>query len=203
MHLNPYAGRMTTTPSPLHVAVIVGSTRPGRIGRSIADWYVGEISSRDDLTIDLVDLVETDLPPTFPAETTAPLEEFRQRIDAADAFVVVTPEYNHGYPGPLKQAIDLVKPQWFAKPAGFVAYGGMAGGMRAVEQLRQVFAELHVATIRDVVGFHAVRSRFDEYGRILDVEAEAAAAAVTTMTDQLAWWAHALRTARAATPYPG
>ncbi len=112
--------------------------------------------------------------------------------------MVVTPEYNHGYPASLTQAIDLPHDEWKAKPVGFVSYGGMAGGLRAVEQLRQVFAELHVATMRDTVSFHRFFERFDESGRLNDPAGPAEAA--TVMLYELAWWGQALRAGRAAGP---
>ncbi len=120
---------------------------------------------------------------------------------AADAFVVVTPEYNHSFPAALKHAIDLADAEWRAKPVGFVSYGGMAGGLRAVEQLRLVFAELHAATVRDCVSFHGARERFGADGRPKDPAGCGAAA--KKMLDRLAWWAEALRAARWTAAYPG
>lgn len=178
------------------MAVIVGSTRPHRIGRVVADWFATQLAERDDMTFDVVDLADADLPAVF--ESTPSVDRYRERIDAADAFVVVTPEYNHSFPAPLKQAIDLAHREWHAKPVGFVSYGGMAGGARAVEQLRQVFAELHATTIRDVVGFHGVHGQFAD-GVLTDPEG--ANLAAKTLLDQLAWWAKALRDARAVDPY--
>ncbi|MGH3852838.1 MAG: NADPH-dependent FMN reductase [Pseudonocardiaceae bacterium] len=179
--------RPTTTTHAL--AVIVGSVRAGRFGPVVAGWFVGQAKQRDDVTVDVIDLANTPIPST----------NFASRISAADAFVVVTPEYNHGYPGPLKTAIDSLGPQWRAKPVGFVSYGGLSGGLRAVEQLRLVFAELHAVTIRETVSFHGAHERFDEHGAPRDPEAANTAAGV--LLDQLAWWAHALRHARAAHPY--
>jgi NAD(P)H-dependent FMN reductase len=184
------------TNDPLHIAVIVGSTREGRFAPTVAGWFAGQARRRDDLEVDVIDLAETDLPVAMPARRDAPLEAYAARIDRADAYVVITPEYNHGYPAALKHAIDLCHREWRNKAAGFVSYGGMAGGLRAVEQLRQVFAELHVATVRDCVSFHMVGGRFDEHGQPYD--AEGVNQAATTMLDQLAWWASALRTARRA-----
>ena len=106
------------------------------------------------------------------------------------------PEYDHGSPAVLKQAIDLTREEWKAKAVGFVSYGGVAGGLRAAEQLRQVFAELHVATMRDTVSVHNTHSAFDASGR--PREPERATLAAATMLDQLAWWARALRSARMA-----
>jgi NAD(P)H-dependent FMN reductase len=171
------------------LAVIVGSVRQGRFGPVVADWFVGQAKQRTDVTVDVVDLADTPIP-------SAP---FADRIAAADAFVVVTPEYNHSYPGPLKHAIDSVGAGWRAKPVGFVSYGGMSGGLRAVEPLRVVFAELHTVTIRNTVSFHFAREQFDEHGTPRDPDAVNAAADV--LLDQLAWWAQALRAARAARPY--
>jgi NAD(P)H-dependent FMN reductase len=113
--------------------------------------------------------------------------------------MVVNPEYNHGYPASLKLAIDLPKRQRQAKPVSFVSYGGIGSGLRAVEQLRQVFAELHAVTIRDTVSFHNYGELFDRAGQLIDPAGPSAAAKV--MLDRLAWWASALRTARNARPY--
>jgi NAD(P)H-dependent FMN reductase len=183
----------------LDIAVIVGSTREGRFGPTVAQWFVGQARTRTDIVVDLVDLADVDLPIVFPAHRTAAISSYVDRIGQADGFVVVTPEYNHGYPASLKQAIDLAYHEWRAKPVAFVSYGGMAGGLRAVEQLRQVFAELHATTVRDTVSFHMAHAAFDAAGEPLDAIGPAAAA--KTLLDQLAWWAGALRTARATHPY--
>jgi NAD(P)H-dependent FMN reductase len=112
---------------------------------------------------------------------------------------VVTAEYNHGYTAVLKQLIDSVKAEWVAKPVGFVSYGGVSGGLRAVEQLRLVFAELHAVTMRDGVSFAMAWSRFDEAGA--PVDPQGVNGAMTVMVDQLLWWALALEEARAKRPY--
>ncbi len=184
------------TNDPLQLAVIVGSTRDGRVGPTVARWFVDHASKRDDVDLDVIDLVDVELPSVMAARRDDAVTAYAARIDRADAYVVVTPEYNHGYPAALKNAIDLAHGEWRKKAAGFVSYGGMAGGLRAVEQLRQVFAELHVATVRDCVSFHMVGGRFDERGQPYDPEGCGAAA--TTMLDQLVWWGAALRTARRA-----
>jgi NAD(P)H-dependent FMN reductase len=184
---------------PLRVAIIIGSTREGRFGPTVARWFAGEVTQRADMTVDVIDLADAGLPAAYPREFGPAELAFLARIDAADAFVVVTPEYNHGYPAPLKQAIDLPRRQWQAKPVAFVSYGGMSGGLRAVEQLRQVFAELHTVTVRDTVSFPNYGRLFDESGDPVDVAA--AGAAAKRMLDQLAWWASALRGARTAQPY--
>ncbi|MGH3671488.1 MAG: NADPH-dependent FMN reductase [Pseudonocardiaceae bacterium] len=172
----------------LALVVIVGSVREGRFGPVVAEWFAGQAKQRDDLSVDMIDLADTPVPST----------NFTIRIGAADAFVVVTPEYNHGYPGPLKAAIDSVGREWHAKPVGFVSYGGRSGGLRAVEQLRAVFAELHTITVRESVSFHGAREQFDGQGVPRDPDAVNAAAA---LLNQLTWWAHALQHARAARTY--
>lgn len=191
--------------SPLRIAVIIGSTRNGRFGPVVADWVVGHIDQRDDMRADLVDLVETPMPTVFPAFGQAPSEEVgallgavSPRLAAADAFVIVTPEYNHSFPAPLKNAIDWHNEQWHAKPVGFVSYGGMAGGLRAVEQLRVVLAELHAVTIRNTVSFHNYGQIFGSDGKPTDPGSDVAA---KSMLDQLTWWARALREARRVRPY--
>jgi NAD(P)H-dependent FMN reductase len=186
------------TEDPFQLAVIVGSVREGRFGPTVANWFVGQAERRGDAKVDVVDLTGGSFATGAPA--LGSMLEFASRIGAADAFVVVTPEYNHGYPGTLKNAIDSAGPEWHAKPVGFVSYGGMSGGLRAVEQLRPVFAELHAVTIRATVSFHRARTRFDEDGSPSDAEAVNAAAA--SLLDQLAWWARTLRQARARAPYP-
>ena len=171
------------------LAVIVGSVREGRFAPVVTNWFLGQVAARTDVKLDVIDL----------AETPWPAADFTSRIDAADAFVVITPEYNHAYPGPLKSAIDSVKTGWYAKPVGFVTYGGVSGGLRAAEGLRLVFAELHAVTVRESVSFHRARGEFDAAGVPRDEEGVGIAAHV--LLDQLAWWAFTLRAGREARPY--
>lgn len=172
--------------APFQLAVIIGSTRQGRLGPAVAGWFSEQAAARADVAIDLIDLAATDAP-------------IGPRLAAADAFVVVTPEYNHSFPAPLKEVLDAYSAEWRAKPAAFVSYGGISGGLRAVEQLRQVFAELHVVTIRDTVSVHGVWSHVGPDGRLIEDAARAGAA--RAMLQRLVWWARALRTARLETPY--
>lgn len=185
--------------SSLQLAVVVASTRDGRLGSTIARWFVDQCASRTELDVDLVELAELGLPAVLPRTRDDAVIAWAQRVDRADAIVVVTPEYNHGYPAPLKQAIDLVHREWFAKPVAFVSYGGISGGLRAVEQLRLVFAEVHATTIRNTVSFHDAWQRFHASGE--PVEPDGCNAAAKLMLDQLVWWGSALRAARAARPY--
>ena len=188
---------MSSSTTPLRLVVIIGSTRPERFGPVVANWFTGQARQHSGFDVDVVDLAEVGFETAEPRLAGA--DALAPRLAAADAFVVVTPEYNHSFPGPLKIAIDHYKHEWRAKPVAFVSYGGVSGGLRAVEQLRLVFAELHAMSVRNAVSFTMARKRFDQAGRPLD-EADANSAA-KDMLDQLAWWARALRTARAEHPY--
>lgn len=183
----------------LHLGIIIGSTREGRFGDTVGRWFAKEAAAHGGFSTDLIDLAEIELPPLHPATPTQEIAAFRTRLAAADAFVIVTPEYNHSYPASLKHAIDQAYAEWMAKPIGFVSYGGTVGGARAIEHLRHVFAELHAATIRDYLCFINARRQFDSDGN--PVDREGPRAAVKVMLDRLAWWADALRAGREARPY--
>ncbi|MER6995124.1 NAD(P)H-dependent oxidoreductase [Streptomyces sp. NPDC000410] len=189
----------------LKLAVIVASNREGRFAPVITDWFLSRATTHDDFTIDVIDLADVDLPVALSYrpddDVKAELAKVSPRLEDADAFVVITPEYNHSFPAPLKSLIDWHYTQWQAKPVGFVSYGGISGGLRAVEQLRQVFAEMHAVTMRDGVPFPNAHSQFDADGQHKDPAGPDAAA--KTMLDQLAWWATALREAKARRPYAG
>ncbi|MFE2261197.1 NADPH-dependent FMN reductase [Streptomyces griseosporeus] len=193
--------------APLRVAVIVGSVREGRQGPAVTDWFLRTAEGHG-LDLDVIDVAEVDLPLVMPGwggspgpEAAAALARVSPRVERADAFVIVTPEYNHSFPAALKNFIDWHHPQWQAKPVGFVSYGGLGGGLRAVEQLRLVFAELHAVTVRDSVSLHGPWSGLGQDGEPLD--ATVCEGAAKGMLGQLAWWARALRTARAEHPYQG
>ncbi|MFE9022965.1 NADPH-dependent FMN reductase [Streptomyces sp. NPDC007808] len=184
---------------PLRLAVIVSSVREGRFGPVVGEWFAGQARQREDLTVDVIDLADHDLPAALshnPSPKTAEaLSEVSPRLEQADAFVVVTPEYNRSFPASLKHLIDWHYTQWRAKPVGFVSYGGLSGGLRAVEQLRPVYAEMHAVTVRDVVSFHTAWEQFGEDGKPVDESGPAGAAKV--LLDQLAWWGTVLREGRA------
>ncbi|MFD5323128.1 NADPH-dependent FMN reductase [Streptomyces sp. NPDC127092] len=190
---------------PLDLAVIVASNRDGRFGPVVADWFTSRTAQREDFTTHVLDLADVDLPTALsyrpgPA-VRAELDRVSPVLAGADAFVVVTPEYNHSFPAALKSLIDWHFGEWQAKPVGFVSYGGISGGLRAVEQLRQIYAEMHAVTVRDTVSFHSAQSRFDADGRPVDPTGPDTAA--KTMLDQLAWWARALKDAKSVRPYAG
>ena len=183
----------------IRLALIYGSSREGRFCDKVAGWAISQIEGDGPFDLAVIDPGEIDLPPRHISSKHPAIEELRQIIDWADVFVVVTPEYNRGYPAILKFLIDAVGPEWRGKPVGFVSYGGISGGLRAVEQLRLVFGELHAAPIRDGVAFTDVWSRFGAEGQLLN--ADRTEQAMATMLAQLHWWASALRTARQKVPY--
>jgi len=176
----------------VRVALIYGSTRPGRFCDKVASWAAREIEGREEFSVDILDPLTS----SWDVDDPASLQE---RIAQADAFVVVTPEYNHGYPAPLKALIDSVGAQWRGKPVAFVSYGGVSGGLRAVEQLRLVFAELHTVTMQNSVSFTSAWEQFDEDGALR--EPARARRSMATLLAQLHWWATALRNARKTVPY--
>lgn len=181
----------------LRVAVIVGSVRHGRFGTRVGAW-VHKRLVESSIDADVLDLADLSFPDTMSEHPD--VRGFASRIDSADAIVVITPEYNHSYPGPLKTAVDAVREPWRAKPVAFVSYGGLSGGLRAVEALRPVFAELHAVTIRDTVSLHNPWKPADDPD--IEYPESAADEALQRMMRQLLWWADALQEARRRAPYP-
>lgn len=194
----------------IRLAVIIGSVREGRFGPVVASWIAARAREHGAFDVDVLDLAGVDVPLALPAAPPkyagndyprpAGMKAVTTRLEAADAFLIVTPEYNHSYPASLKALIDWHFTQWTAKPVAFVSYGGAAGGRHAVLHLENVLTELHAVTIRDGLSFP---NYFTTWHDGAPIEADAATGYAKTMLEQLAWWADALRSARAATPYPG
>lgn len=182
--------------APLAIAVLLGSSREGRFLDHVAAWLRAAVGSDPRFALDVLDPRELGLPEAFPAGDTPALRAYAARIGRADGFILVTPEYNHSYPAALKTLIDSARDEWRRKPAAFVSYGGIAGGLRAVEHLRHVLAELQTVGLRDGVSFHSPWSHVGEDGdwRVPAQTGRALAA----MLDGLDWWGRALRSARAA-----
>jgi NAD(P)H-dependent FMN reductase len=192
----------------LKLAVILGSVRDGRFAPVVTRWLVDQVEQHGQFDVDVIDVADTRLPDALPpsnaelrdvAGRPAELAALAGRLAAADAFVVMTPEYNHSFPAALKHLIDWHFTEWQAKPIGFVSYGGHGGGIRAVEHLRLVFAELHAVTVRDTVSFDQFWTRFDPSGA-LPAE-DGAHGAAKGLLDELLWWGRALREARDSDPY--
>jgi NAD(P)H-dependent FMN reductase len=152
----------------INVAVIIGSTRPGRVGEAVGKWAAEIAKRRNDAKFELVDVADYNLPlldepvpPSMGQYSKEHTKRWAAKIAAFDAYVFVTAEYNHGIPGALKNAIDFLFAEWNNKAAGFVGYGS-AGGARAVEHLRLVMAEVKVATVRNQVML-SLRDDFENY----------------------------------------
>ena len=146
------------------LTVIVGSTRPGRAGQPIAEWFAERARTHGGFDVEIADLAQIGLPlldepnhPRLGQYTQQHTKDWSALIDRADAVVVVTPEYNYGYPASIKNAIDFLHREWRDKPVGFVSYGGVAAGTRAVQQLKQVVTTLRMVPVFDSVNipFHA------------------------------------------------
>lgn len=183
----------------LRVGIILGSTRPGRNGEAVAKWAFEIAKKRSDAEFELVDIKDFNLPlldEAIPASMGQYAKEhtkaWAKKIDSLDAFVFVTPEYNHGIPGALKNAIDFVYSEWNNKSAGFVSYGS-AGGVRSVEHLRLVMAELHIADVRAQVAL----SLFTDFENMSKFKPAAYhEKSVNTMLDQVIVWGTALKVMR-------
>jgi NAD(P)H-dependent FMN reductase len=183
----------------LKVAIIVGSTRPNRKALDVAQWVHGIAGERGDARFEVVDIRDFDLPlldePIPPSQGKYSQEHTRrwsEKIAGFDAFVFVTPEYNHATSGALKNAIDFLYGEWNDKAAGFVGYGS-AGGTRAVENLRLVMGELQVADVRAQVAL-SLFTDFEEFTTFRPAAHHRKS--VDAMLDQLLAWGGALKAMR-------
>ena len=189
------------------LSIIIGSTRPGRAGLPIADWFTDRARGHGGFEIDVVDLAELNLPmldepnhPRLRQYTHQHTKEWSARVAGADAFVIVTPEYNHGYSAAVKNAIDYLHHEWHYKPVGFVSYGGVAAGTRAMQQLKQVVTALRMLPLTDAVNIPFHTQFLDDDGRVQANEVMEQAADV--MLDELLRVAEALRPLREAVEQP-
>jgi NAD(P)H-dependent FMN reductase len=189
------------------LSIIIGSTRPGRAGLPIADWFADRARGHGGFEIDVVDLAELNLPmldepnhPRLRQYTHQHTKDWSARIAGSDAFVIVTPEYNHGYSAPVKNAIDYLHHEWHYKPVGFVSYGGVAAGTRAMQQLKQVVTALRMLPLTDAVNIPFHTQFLDDDGRVQANEVMEQAADV--MLDELVRVAETLRPLREAVEQP-
>jgi NAD(P)H-dependent FMN reductase len=185
----------------LKIAIILGSTRPGRNGEVVSHWIYEIAKKRNDADFELVDIKDFNLPLLDePISAAASIGQYSKehtkiwsaKIDSFDAYVFVTAEYNHGIPGALKNAIDFLYKEWNNKVAGFVGYSG-AGGVRSVEQLRLVMAELKVASVRAQVTL-SLFTDFENFTKFKPAPFQEKA--VNTMLDEVVAWGGALKTLR-------
>jgi NAD(P)H-dependent FMN reductase len=187
----------------MRIGIILGSTRPGRNGEAVARWVLEIASKRTDADFELVDvaqfglpLLDEPIPPSASKYSKAHTKAWAEKIASFDGYVFVTGEYNHGIPAALKNAIDFVYAEWVNKAAGFVSYGSV-GGIRAVEQLRQVMGELQIADVRLSVPL-LLNLDFEEY-RTFKPRPHLERL-VTGMLDQVVAWSGALRALRSPAP---
>lgn len=196
---------------PIKIKVILGSTRESRFSEKPAEWIYEESKKLDGVEVEMLDLrdyaipfFESPMPPSMAGGqyNNEVVQKWAAKINEADAYIIVTAEYNHGYPAVLKNAMDVLYPEWNRKPVGFVSYGS-AMGARAVEQLRQVAVELQMAPIR-----HSVHIPVDIFMTALmgggpegselfkPIQEGQGKDPVQTFLDDLMWWAQALKKAR-------
>ena len=185
--------------SDLKIAIILGSTRPGRNGKAVADWVADKASVRTGAKYELVDLADYPLPhldeampPSMGQYAGEHTKAWAAKIAEFDGFVFVSPEYNHSTSGVLKNAIDYLYAEWNNKAAGFVSYGSI-GGARAIEHLRAIAGELQIATVRQQLSF-SLFTDFENFSVFKPGAQHDAAAAA--LFDQLESWAGALKTVR-------
>jgi NAD(P)H-dependent FMN reductase len=181
------------------IAIILGSTRPGRNGEAVARWVYEIAKKRNDAEYELVDIAQFNLPlldepvpPTMGQYTKEHTKVWSAKIASFDGFVFVTPEYNHATSGALKNAIDFLFSEWNNKAAGFVGYGGM-GGSRAIENLRLILSELQVAHVRNQVMLSLITD-FENYS--VFKPASHHEQLVNNMLDQVLAWSAALKPLR-------
>jgi NAD(P)H-dependent FMN reductase len=193
----------------LKLAVIIGTTREGRWGPVPAQWIAELADQHGGFEVDLVDLLDADLPQHLTeqdmwateGDPSAPVAALSERLHRADAFVVVTGEYNMSIPAALKHAVDYYMNEWAAKPVALITYGGkITGGQHAAQHLRQIFPELRTLTIRNSIAFPRFYQHFNENGEFTKFADEEPAA--KKLLDELEWWGRALADARDASPLP-
>lgn len=184
----------------LKIGIIVGSTRPGRNAEAVAKWVYENASRRSDAEFEIVDiqdynlpLLDEPVPPSLGQYSKPHTKKWAEKIASLDGFVFVTPEYNHGTSGALKNAIDFLFREWNHKAAGFVSYGS-AGGVRAVEQLRLMMGEVMAADVRA----QAALSLFTDFENFSKFKPDPRhETSLTAMLDQVIAWAGALKPLRA------
>lgn len=183
------------------IKIIVGSTRPGRFGITAGEWIYNIAKERTDADYELVDLKDQNLPLLDEKQPASSgqyendhTKAWAKVIADADGFIFVTGEYNHGIPAALKNAIDYLYAEWNHKPVSFVSYGADAGGIRAVEQLRQVIPQLKMHGLTSMVSIKNFWEHFDETGKFNPTDDITTSA--NAVLDEIAFWSGALQAPR-------
>ena len=155
----------------MKLLVIIASTRPGRVGPKVADWFAGQAVQHGGFDVEVADLAQINLPmhdePAHPATGQylhQHTKDWSALVESADAFAFVMPEYNYGFNAALKNAIDYLHREWAYKPVGFVSYGGVSGGLRAVQMIKQVVTTLRMTPVVDAVTIPMVSTLLDDEG---------------------------------------
>ena len=181
--------------------IIIAGTRPGRVGPSVASWINERAIAHGGFDVELIDLAEVNLPmfdepkhPRFRQYVHQHTKDWSATIDRADAFIFVVPEYNYGFNAAIKNAIDYLNAEWQHKPVGFVSYGGVAAGTRAVQMLKQVVTTLKMVPMFDAVNIPFVQQFLDADRKLQPNDIMEAAA--TAMLDELVRWTASLRALR-------
>ncbi len=159
-------------PSP-RLMIVIASTRPGRVGLPVGRWFEQRARDHGGFDVEVADLLEINLPfmdepnhPSLHEYTKQHTIDWSARVEVADAFAFVTPEYNYGLPAPLKNAIDFLHVEWYYKPAGFVSYGGVSGGTRSVQMTKQVVTTLKMYALPEAVSIPFVARLIDDDGEL-------------------------------------
>jgi len=183
--------------------MIVGSVREGRRGGAIGEWAYRLAAARTDMSVELIDLKEWNLPmfdlakPPMMGEYADPLQQrWAEKIKEADGYLFICPEYNHSFPPSLKNALDYLYAEWGRKPASFIGYGP-SGGIRAIEQLRLVLIELNMAPLNSAVHLSQVHKKI-EHNQFQGAEHDVTS--LNEVLDDLLWWSQALSEGRRRLP---
>ena len=184
--------------------VIIGSVREGRVGKAVADWFTQVAREHGAFNVTVADLKELDLPlmtepnhPRMKRYTQPKTKRWSAMVDAADAFVIVTPEHNFSATAPVINALDYLYQEWHAKPCGLVSYGGLSGGLRAQQHLKQKITTLKMMPMYESVAIPFVSQQLNDETGAFEPSSGSIASATTAMIDALVQWQQAMRTMRA------
>jgi len=184
-----------------NLKIIIATTRPGRKGPSVASWVYDAAKKHAAFDTELIDLAVVNLPfldephhPRFKKYEQQHTKDWSAKIDPADAIIIVTAEYNYGYPAPLKNALDFIWQEWNYKPVAFVSYGGIAGGTRAVQMLKQVVSALKMLPLTESVNIPFFTKHINEEGKF--IADETLEKSLAEMLHELAKWAEGMQAIR-------
>lgn len=184
-----------------NLMVIIASVREGRVGTAVGDWFAGFAQEHGSFNVTVADLKEIDLPlmtePNHPSQkqyTQEKTKEWSAMVDAADAFVFITPEYNYFTIAPLVNAIDYLVQEWAYKPVGIVSYGGVSGGLRAAQSIKPLITSMNMVPLKEGVGIQFVANQINETGAFEPIDSHLSSG--TAMLDALVQWEKAMHQMR-------